>query len=137
MRTLHFGLRVADLHRSLEFYTALGYQTVGSVRDTPIGHLTMLQLPDDDFVTIELVHNSQYDVGVTSSLSHLVVQVDSMSATIAELAAAGIEAEEPTSPDGSSEFLTSSVLDPDGNQIELVQWPTGHSNGMTSADFDG
>ena len=65
MRTLHFGLRVADLERSLAFYAALGYEVVGSVPETEIGHLTMLKLPDDGFVTIELVHdqNAQVDVG--------------------------------------------------------------------------
>ena len=57
MRTLHFGLRVADLDRSLAFYTAVGYQVVGSVPETPLGHLIMLKLPGDEFVTIELVHN--------------------------------------------------------------------------------
>jgi lactoylglutathione lyase len=35
MRTLHFGLRVADLGRSLAFYTAVGYEVVGSVPETP------------------------------------------------------------------------------------------------------
>ena len=35
MRTLHFGLRVADLDRSLAFYTAVGYEVVGSVPETP------------------------------------------------------------------------------------------------------
>jgi hypothetical protein len=30
---------------------------VGSVPETAIGHLTMLKLPDDDFVTVELVHD--------------------------------------------------------------------------------
>jgi catechol 2,3-dioxygenase-like lactoylglutathione lyase family enzyme len=34
MRTLHFGLRVADLDRSLAFYAAVGYEVVGSVPDT-------------------------------------------------------------------------------------------------------
>ena len=29
MRTLHFGLRVADLERSLAFYNAVGYEVVG------------------------------------------------------------------------------------------------------------
>ena len=53
MRTLHFGLRVADLGRSLAFYTAVGYEVVGSVPQTPLGHLTMLKLPRDEFVTIE------------------------------------------------------------------------------------
>jgi catechol 2,3-dioxygenase-like lactoylglutathione lyase family enzyme len=31
MRTLHVGLRVTDLARSLAFYTAIGYEVVGSV----------------------------------------------------------------------------------------------------------
>ena len=30
MRTLHIGLRVADLDRSLAFYRAVGYEVVGS-----------------------------------------------------------------------------------------------------------
>ena len=29
------------------------------------------------------------------------------------------------------------VIDPDGNRIELVQWPDGHADGMTAADFTG
>jgi hypothetical protein len=27
------------------------------------------------------------------------------------------------------------LIDPDGYQIELVQWPVGHTDGMTAADF--
>jgi hypothetical protein len=27
------------------------------------------------------------------------------------------------------------VTDPDGYRIELVQWPAGHPQGMTEADF--
>lgn len=29
MRTLHLGLRVADLERSIAFYTAIGYEVLG------------------------------------------------------------------------------------------------------------
>ena len=43
--------------RSLAFYTAVGYEVVGRVPETPFGRLTMLKLPGDDFVTIELVHD--------------------------------------------------------------------------------
>ena len=25
--------------------------------------------------------------------------------------------------------------DPDGNRIELVQWPPGHADGLSNADF--
>lgn len=58
-----------------------------------------------------------------------------MRATVAELAANGIEAEEPSSPNGSDEVLTSWVVDPDGNRSELVQWLAGHANGIASTDF--
>jgi lactoylglutathione lyase len=138
MRTLHFGLRVTDLDRSVGFYGALGYEVVGTVPETPLGTLTMLQLPGDEFVTIELVHDpSQGEVPVATGLSHFVVKVDSMEATVIELAARGIDAEAPSSPDGSEEFRTSWVTDPDGNRIELVQWPPGHADGITAADWTG
>ena len=136
MRTLHFGLRVTDLGRSLAFYTAVGYEIVGTVPDTPIGHLTMLKLPGDEFVTIELVHDPTQGPGdVGTGLSHLVIQIESMDATIAALAAHGIDAEAPTSPDGSADFRTTWIVDPDGNRIELVQWPSGHADGITTADW--
>ncbi len=132
MRTLHFGLRVADLNRSLAFYTAIGYQVVGSVPETPLGHLTMLKLPGD----IELVHDpAQGEVNFGMGLSHFVITVESLDATISALAARGIGAEAPVSPDGSDEFRTTWVIDPDGNRIELVQWPAGHADGITAADW--
>jgi lactoylglutathione lyase len=138
MRTLHMGLRVAHLDRSLAFYAALGYQVIGSVRATSLGDLTMLKLPDDPFVAIELVSGSSASAssGGGDSLSHFVIKVESMDAVLAELAAAGINPEEPpVSPDGSDEFRTAWITDPDGNRIELVQWPPGHPVGMTAADF--
>jgi lactoylglutathione lyase len=130
------GLRVADLERSTAFYSALGYEVVGTVPSTPIGDLTMLKLPDDEFVTVELVHDptTQHGLGA-AALSHLVIAVDSMEATVAQLAARGIEADAPTSPDGSADFLTAWIVDPDDNRIELVQWPPGHAAGMSVADF--
>jgi lactoylglutathione lyase len=136
VRTLHFGLRVADLERSLAFYTAVGYEVVGSVPGTAFGHLTMLKLPDDDFVTIELVHGpTREGVHPGTGLSHFVVKVESLDATVTELAARGVDAEAPGSPDGSDDFRTTWITDPDGNRIELVQWPAGHPDGMTAADW--
>ena len=138
MRTLHLGLRVADRARSLAFYTALGYEVVGEVPETGIGHLTMIRLPGDEFVTIELVDDpTQRPVAGVSRLSHFVIGVESLDLLLAALAARGIEAEAPTSADGSADFLTTSVVDPDGNRIELVQWPPGHADGITAADWAG
>ena len=78
MRTLHFGLHVADLDRSLAFYSALGYLVVGEVPETPLGHLSMLKLPTDEFVTIELVYRpARENREARGGLSHFVIQVDS------------------------------------------------------------
>ena len=66
MRTLHVGLRVSDLERSLAFYTAVGYLVVGTVEGTEFGSLTMLRLPGDSFVTIELVY---HPAGTQSTLA--------------------------------------------------------------------
>jgi lactoylglutathione lyase len=135
MRTLHFSLRVADLGRSLAFYTAVGYEVVGSVPETPLGHLTMLKLPGDEFA-IELVHDpTQGQVHFDTGLSHFVIKVESLDTTISELAARGIGAEAPVSPDGSDELRTTWVVDPDGNRVELVQWPADHADGITAADW--
>ena len=135
MRTLNFGLRVADRDRALAFYTAIGYEVVGRVPETGLGDLTMLKLPDDEFVTIELVFDPEHRAPVGNSLSHFAVKVESMEVTLDALAVKGIDAEPPVSPDGRSDFRTSWVVDPDGNRIELVQWPGGHADGMTAADF--
>ena len=137
MRTLHLGLRVTDLDRSLAYYRAVGYEVVGEVRDTGIGHLTMLQLPGDDFVTLELVHHPDYNLtSGDSPLSHFVIQVEDMDATRRRLETLGIDVDEPTSPDGSPDFWTTMLTDPDGTRIELVQWPAGHPDGMTRADLN-
>jgi lactoylglutathione lyase len=114
----------------------VGYEVVGSVPETAFGHLTMLKLPDDDFVTIELVHDPTNDAAdLGAGLNHFVIKVESMDATITELTAKGIDTEAPESPDGSDDFLTSWITDPDGNRIELVQWPAGHPDGITAADW--
>jgi lactoylglutathione lyase len=136
VRTLHVGLRVADLEKSLAFYTAVGYEVVGSVPETGIGHLTMLKLPDDEFVTVELVHDpASGAVDLGTGLSHLVIQVESLDAFVTRLATAGIDVENPVSPDGSDDLWTTWITDPDGRRIELVQWPAGHPDGMTAADW--
>jgi lactoylglutathione lyase len=133
MRTLHVGLRVTDLPRSLAFYQAIGYEVVGSVPETPIGHLTMLKLPDDDFVTVELVDDGN-PVDRGTDVSHYVVQVESMADMLDVLADHGIE---PVAPGRQSDDgpKTTFIADPDGRRIELVQWPAGHADGLSAADW--
>ena len=135
MRTLHLGLRVDDLGRSIAFYTSIGYEVLGDVPATDLGALTMLKLPGDEFVALELVHDPAHGGVEPGGLSHFVIQVEDVHATVAHLAARGIQAEVPGSPDGSANFWTAWVTDPDGYRIELVQWPDGHPDGMTRSDL--
>ncbi len=135
MRTLLAGVRVTDLDRSLAFYRALGYSVVGTVTETPFGSLTMIKLPDDPFVSIELVHDPDRPVTETGGLNHLAIQTDDLLGTVETLAEHGIKTdpERPTAEPGDP--LLALVHDPDGYLIELVQWPAGHPAGLTVEDF--
>ena len=126
-----------DLERSLEFYENLGYEVVGTVAATEFGDLTMLKLPDDDVVSLELVHKPDAGRIDPRGLSHLVIQVENLCPTVTGLRARGIQVDQPRSPDGSDDFWTTMLTDPDGYRIELVQWPVGHADGITDADFPG
>jgi lactoylglutathione lyase len=110
---------------------------VGTVSETEFGSLTMLKLPDDVFVSLELVHDPAARPVHPAGLNHLVVQVDDLHATVARLSSNAIEAGAPSSPNGSDDFWTAWLTDPDGYRIELVQWPPGHADGLTHADFPG
>src|SRR6187549_308971 len=121
MRMLHVGLRVSDLGRSLAFYTALGYAEIGSVPQTGFGSLTMLKLPDDPFVSLELVHDPARPVKDTGAVNHLVLQTDDLDATVADLATKGVTSEPPA--EQGPGFKPAWLTDRDGYRIELVQWP--------------
>lgn len=123
MRTLHLAIKVADLDASLAFYTGLGYEVAGAVPGTSHGDLTMLALPGDEFVTIELVADAP-EPASGSGLNHIVIGVESMDA---------FDAGDVTDHGGG--MFTGWLTDPDGNRIELVQWPPGHAAGMSAADF--
>jgi lactoylglutathione lyase len=84
-------------------------------------------LPGDDFVSIELVHDpATGKAGPGNGINHLVIQVESLDATLTDIAANGIEIEPASLPGGGDGPRTSWITDPDGYRIELVQWPAGH-----------
>jgi lactoylglutathione lyase len=136
MKTLHTAYHLTDLSASLAFYTALGYVEIGHGDIGGGVILTMLKFPNEEVCTLELVHRpADGPVDVGTGFSHLVVQVDDLAETTGALAQAGGNPgpiEHPGGPDGPQ---TAWLIDPDGYRIELVQWPPGHSDGISATDF--
>jgi len=136
VKTLHTAYRVTDLEASLDFYARLGYDELGRVDVGGGTWLTMLKFPDEDVVTLELVHRpADGPVDVGSGFSHLVVQVDSLAPTLERLRQAGLQPGPQQSPGGADGPQTAWLTDPDGYRIELVEWPEGHADGISAADF--
>jgi lactoylglutathione lyase len=136
VKTLHTAYRVTDLATSLVFYRGLGYEEIGRVNFGQGSSLTMLKFPGEDVVSLELVHRpADGSVDIGSGFSHLVVQVDDLAISIEELSRTGLKPEPPQSPGGPDGPRTSWLTDPDGYRIELVQWPSGHPDGITAEDF--
>lgn len=137
MKTLLTAYRVQDLGRSLAWYGHVGFREIGRVSFEDGTVRAMFNLPGDgDVVTLELVDDGgRQPVVLGTGFSHIAVQVDDLAATLADLAARGVAFEEPQRPGGEDGPSTCIVLDPDGYRLELVQWPDGHPDYMTRADF--
>lgn len=137
MKTLHTAYRVGDLDRSLRFYSAVGFREVGRVPLDGGTVLVMLSLPGDgDIVTLELAYDPAAGlVALGDGFSHVAVQVEDLAATLADLDARGVVHSGVERPGGEAGTAVCNLRDPDGYRIELVQWPPGHPDDMTSADF--
>jgi len=136
VKTLFVAYRVTDLDRSLGFYTALGYAELGRVEAGDGTRLVILKFPGEPAASLELVHrpaSARIDVG--SGFDHLAIQVDTLATILQTLAEAGLEPEPVQYPGGPHGPKTSWLTDPDGYRIELVEWPSGHPDGITAADF--
>ncbi|MET9909287.1 VOC family protein [Streptomyces sp. NPDC006476] len=136
MKTLFVSYRVTDLDRSLDFYTAVGYGELGRVEVGDGARLVILKFPDEPVASLELVHRpggGPVDVG--SGFEHLAIQVESLAATRERLIEAGLQPGLVQYPGGPHGPMTSWLTDPDGYQLELVEWPSGHPDGITAADF--
>ena len=68
---------------------------------------------------------------------HVGIWVEGLKRSLAFWTGPGYEVPGTVSPGGSEDFWTAWVTDPDGYRIELVQWPTGHAEGMTAGDLAG
>ncbi len=130
-RILYTMLRVADLERSLEFYTtALGMREMH--RETfPEGEFTLVFIGYGDAATdavIELTYNwgdQNYDLG--TGYGHIALEVDDIYAMEKHLTSMDVKVVRPA---GEMTFalketgvreVIAFIEDPDGYRIELIQ----------------
>jgi lactoylglutathione lyase len=120
---IHTCYRITDIDRSLAFYRALGFEEVRRlpIREEAI-NVFLNQSGDGDEPRLELTYNfgvEHYDHG--TAYGHIAISATDLDATLARLAAQGIEPERPpySVREGGSRICF--VRDPDGYRIEIVE----------------
>jgi lactoylglutathione lyase len=121
VQLVHTCYRITDPERSVAFYEALGFEKRRElpIRDEAVNIFMGLSGDGD---RLELTHNfgvDSYEIG--TGYGHIAVTVDDLDATLASLAAQGIEPERPpyTVREGGSRLCF--VRDPDQYRIELIE----------------
>jgi lactoylglutathione lyase len=122
---LHTMLRVTDPAKTRAFYEALGFRfsrDLDIVRDGELEATNYFFSIGDQENVLELTYNHDgrtYEMG--TAYGHIAIGVDDLDATLAELAAQGIEPERPpyTVRAGGSRLCF--VRDPDGYRVELIE----------------
>jgi lactoylglutathione lyase len=125
MAFLHTCYRITDIDRSVAFYRALGFQEVRRVpiRDEAV-NVFMNQPGDGDDARLELTYNfgvDSYELG--SAYGHIAISSADLDATLAELAALGIEPERPPYSVRAGGSRICFVRDPDNYRIEIIERP--------------
>lgn len=132
MRILYTMIRVADLDRSLAFYTGPMGMTMFRREDYPEGRFTLAFVgygnTEDDGATIELTWNwdaQSYDKGL--GWGHIAIGVDDVAAACERLKALAVCIVRPAgpmafvSPQRYEAETIAFISDPDGYRIELVE----------------
>lgn len=122
MRILHTCINVANLDRSIEFYTEqIGLKFL-SRREIKQNNAEIAFLKDEDGAAIELTHwRDKKELKEGDNFDHIAFAVDDVEATVQELKRGGVTiAMEPYSLQGSTSKIAF-IKDPDGNWLELIQ----------------
>jgi len=124
MRLLHTMLRVADLPRSIHFYTeVLGMQLLRQ-KEYPEGRFTLAFVGyggEADNSVIELTHNwdtTSYQMG--DGFGHLAIEVDDVYQAAERMQQNGGKVLREAGPMNAGRTIIAFVEDPDGYEIELI-----------------
>ena len=127
----HIALPTADPARGARFYRdVLGFQEVARPAFSFDGRWLYRK---EARVMIHLIHDTNYQppTGAINTLGHhFALQCNEIDSARAMLAGKGLETVERTLPDHG--FRKIFFRDPDGNVIEMGQWPDVHD--MVAAD---
>ena len=129
MRVLHTMLRVANLDRSLDFYTTTLGMRLLRRKDYESGRFTLAFVgygEESEGAVIELTHNwdtDHYDLG--TAFGHVALGTDDIHATVEAIRARGGRVVREPGPMKHGGSVIAFVEDPDGYRIELIQLHTG------------
>lgn len=124
MRILHTMLRVTDLDRSLEFYTAILGMRLLRKTDYKEGRFTLAFVgfqEESEGAVIELTHNwdaDRYDLG--NAFGHIALEVDDVYQACDAISNRGGDVVRAAGPMKGGKSVLAFIRDPDGYLIELL-----------------
>ncbi|WP_117233015.1 lactoylglutathione lyase [Vibrio maerlii] len=123
MKFLHTMIRVADLDKSIEFYTkVLGMKELERHENTEYRYTLVFVGYEQGGTTIELTYNwdtNEYDMG--NAFGHLALGVEDIYSACAEIKERGGNVSREPGPVLGGSTHIAFVKDPDGYAIELIQ----------------
>lgn len=125
MRLLHTMLRVADLEKSIDFYTRVLGMKLLRRKDYPDGKFTLAFVgydTEEKAAVLELTHNwevDSYDLG--TAYGHIAIEVDDAYKACEAVKASGGKVTREAGPMKHGSSVIAFVQDPDGYKIEFIQ----------------